>query len=147
MVGSEFVDAKYLLSPRDYDRVVEGSTVDILLPNNQIVTGTVSTIEVATENAKALTEVRVDSNELSDASLDNLTKTAPRSSRPCSSATTDRWPGSTTRCSTSCDRSGSSSPRLGTTETSTPRPARAQLQPCWSTRSSPTRVGFDRHTD
>lgn len=74
VVGSEFVDAKYLLSPRDYDRVVEGSTVDILLPNNQIVTGTVTTIEVATENAKALTEVRVDSKELSDASLDNLTK-------------------------------------------------------------------------
>ena len=48
--------------------------MDILLPNNQIVTGTVSTIEVATENAKALTEVRVDSKELSDASLDNLTK-------------------------------------------------------------------------
>jgi len=48
--------------------------VDILLPNNQIVTGTVSTIEVATENAKALTEVRVDSKELSDASLDTLTK-------------------------------------------------------------------------
>ena len=49
--------------------------MDILLPNNQIVTGTVSTIEVATENAKALTEVRVDSKELSDDSLDNLTKT------------------------------------------------------------------------
>ncbi|HEU5484526.1 MAG TPA: HlyD family efflux transporter periplasmic adaptor subunit, partial [Microlunatus sp.] len=56
VVGSEYVDAKYLLSPRDYDRVVEGAAVDILLPNNQTVSGTVSTIKVATENAQALTE-------------------------------------------------------------------------------------------
>jgi multidrug resistance efflux pump len=75
VVGSEYVDAKYLLSPRDYNRVVEGAQVDILLPNNQTVTGTVSTIEVATEEAQALTEVRVDSEELSKDSQANLTKT------------------------------------------------------------------------
>jgi multidrug resistance efflux pump len=75
VVGSEYVEAKYLLSPRDYNRVSEGANVAILLPNNQTVTGTVSTIEVATENAQALTEVRVDSKELSNESLDTLTKT------------------------------------------------------------------------
>jgi multidrug resistance efflux pump len=56
VVGSEYVDAKYLLSPGDYDRVEEGAQVDILLPNNQTVTGTVTTIRVATEQAQALTE-------------------------------------------------------------------------------------------
>jgi multidrug resistance efflux pump len=75
VVGSEYVDAKYLLSPGDYSRVVEGAQVDILLPNNQIVTGTVANIRVATEEAQALTEVRVDSEELADESLANLTKT------------------------------------------------------------------------
>jgi hypothetical protein len=55
--------------------VVEGARVDILLPNNQTVTGTVTTIRVATENAQALTEVRVDSDELAEESLANLTKT------------------------------------------------------------------------
>ena len=75
VVGSEYVDAKYLLSPQDYDRVVEGAEVDILLPNNEIVTGTVTTIRVATEQAQALTEVRVDSKQLTADSLETLTKT------------------------------------------------------------------------
>ena len=75
VVGSEYVDAKYLLSPGDYDRVEEGAQVDILLPNNQTVTGTVTTIRVATEQAQALTEVRVDSKELASDDLDTLTKT------------------------------------------------------------------------
>jgi len=75
VVGSEYVDAKYLLSPGDYNRVVEGAQVDILLPNNQTVTGTVTNIRVQTEDAQALTEVRVDSKELADESLDTLTKT------------------------------------------------------------------------
>ena len=48
--------------------------MDILLPNNQIVTGTVPPSRWPPRTAKALTEVRVDSKELADASLDNLTK-------------------------------------------------------------------------
>lgn len=74
VVGSQFVEAKYLMTPRDYDRVQKGAEVSILLPNNQTVQGTVSTIEVATEQGKALTEVRVDSDDLQDAKLANLTK-------------------------------------------------------------------------
>jgi multidrug resistance efflux pump len=74
VVGSQYVEAKYLLSPRDYERVQEGAPVSILLPNNSKVDGTVSTIEVATDEGQALTEVRVDSESLKDADLATLTK-------------------------------------------------------------------------
>jgi pyruvate/2-oxoglutarate dehydrogenase complex dihydrolipoamide acyltransferase (E2) component len=74
VVGSQFVEAKYVLSPRDYERVQQGAPVSILLPNNSSVAGTVSTVEVATEEGKALTEVRVDSETLKDADLATLTK-------------------------------------------------------------------------
>lgn len=74
VVGSQFVEARYLLSAQDYDRVVEGANVDLLLPNNQIVQGTVSTIKVATDQGQALTEVRVDAPDLTDEKLANLTK-------------------------------------------------------------------------
>jgi multidrug resistance efflux pump len=72
VVGSQYVDAKFLLSPRDYERIEKGAAVDIVLPNNQIITGTVSTVEVATDQGKALTEVRVDSDTLANAELANV---------------------------------------------------------------------------
>jgi multidrug efflux pump subunit AcrA (membrane-fusion protein) len=74
VVDSQFVEAKYLLSPRDYGRVQEGAPVSILLPNNTSVEGTVSTVEVATDQGQALTEVRVDSEALTEESLGDLTK-------------------------------------------------------------------------
>ena len=74
VVGSQFVEAKYVLSPRDYERVQQGAPVSLLLPNNSLVNGTVSTIEVATEEGQALTEVRIDSKELKDSKLATLTK-------------------------------------------------------------------------
>jgi hypothetical protein len=74
VVGSQFVEAKYVLSPRDYERVQQGAPVSVLLPNNSIVNGTVSTIEVATDEGQALTEVRIDSKELKDSKLATLTK-------------------------------------------------------------------------
>ena len=74
VVGSQYVDAKFLLSPRDYERVQQGAKTSILLPNNQSVDGTVTNIKVATDNAKALTEVRVDSDALKAADLTTLTK-------------------------------------------------------------------------
>ena len=74
VVGSQFVEAKFVLSPRDYERVQQGAPVSLLLPNNQIVPGTVSTIEVATEEGQALTEVRVDSKSLQESELATLTK-------------------------------------------------------------------------
>ena len=75
VVGSEYVEAKFVLSPGDYARVQKGAAVSLLLPDNSIVAGTASTIEVATENAQALTEVRVESKALADSKLANLTKT------------------------------------------------------------------------
>lgn len=75
VIGSQYVDAAYLLSPRDYERVQEGATVSILLPNNSTVQGNVSTIKVATEEGQALTEARVDSKALRQADLATLTKT------------------------------------------------------------------------
>ena len=63
------------MSPRDYDAgPARRSRCTSLLPNNQIVTGTVSTIEVATENGQALTEVRVDSKSFQESDLATLTK-------------------------------------------------------------------------
>ncbi len=73
--NSAFVDARYLLTPRDYARIVTGAPVKILLPNNSIIGGTVRTVEVATENGQAATKVRVDSPELADGDLGDLAKT------------------------------------------------------------------------
>jgi multidrug resistance efflux pump len=72
VVDSQYVDAKFLLSPGDYSRIEKGAAVDIVLPNNQIITGTVSTIEVATDQGKALTEVRVDSDSLAAGDLSTV---------------------------------------------------------------------------
>jgi multidrug resistance efflux pump len=72
VTDSQYVDAQYLLSPGDYGRVSNGAAVSILLPNNQTLQGTVTTIEVATDSAQARTDVRVDSPELKDVELGSL---------------------------------------------------------------------------
>jgi multidrug resistance efflux pump len=69
VVDSQYVQAQYVLSPGDYARVLEGAAVSILLPNNRTIAGTVTTIEVATDNAQARTDIRVDSPGLKDAAL------------------------------------------------------------------------------
>jgi multidrug resistance efflux pump len=74
VTGSQFVEAQFLLTPRDYERVQTGAPVSVLLPNNQKVDGAVSTIKVATEQGNAATKIRVDSPELADASLSTLTR-------------------------------------------------------------------------
>jgi multidrug resistance efflux pump len=74
VTGSQFVEAQFLLTPRDYERVQTGAPVSVLLPNNQKVDGAVSTIKVATEQGNAATKIRVDSAELADASLSTLTR-------------------------------------------------------------------------
>lgn len=74
VADSQFVEANYLLSPGDYARVQAGATAKILLPNNQTITGTVSTIMVATDAGQARTKVRIDSDQLRDPTLGALTK-------------------------------------------------------------------------
>jgi multidrug resistance efflux pump len=75
VTGSQYVQAQFLLTPRDYERVQTGALVSILLPNNQKVTGTVGTVKVATDQGNAAAEIRVDSPALTDPTLSTLTKT------------------------------------------------------------------------
>jgi multidrug resistance efflux pump len=74
VVDSQFVEARYLLTPRDYERVAQGARVSILLPNNQTIDGQVSSVEVATDEGQARAKVRVDSPDLTRADLGDLTK-------------------------------------------------------------------------
>ena len=74
VTGSQYVLAQYVLTPRDYERVEAGAAVEVLLPNNSKVAGTVSNIAVTTDRGNAATELRVDSPELTNASLATLTK-------------------------------------------------------------------------
>lgn len=74
VVDSQFVEARYLLTPRDYERVTEGARASILLPNNQTIDGQVSSIEVATDEGQARAKVRVDSPDLTRDNLGDLTK-------------------------------------------------------------------------
>lgn len=74
VTGSQYVLAQYLLTPREYERIESGATVQVLLPNNESISGTVSNIKVSTDRGNAATELRVDSPELAGASLATLTK-------------------------------------------------------------------------
>ncbi len=74
VLDSEFVDARYLLTPRDYERVSEGAQASIQLPNNRSIDGSVSTNEVATDNGQARTRNRIDSPDLIRVDLGDLTK-------------------------------------------------------------------------
>lgn len=74
VTGSQYVEAQFLLTPRDYERVETGAPVSILLPNNQKVAGEVSTIKVATDQGNAAARIRVDSPELAAAELSTLTR-------------------------------------------------------------------------
>lgn len=75
VTGSQYVEAQYLLTPRDYERVQTGAAVSIVLPDNYTVAGAVSTIKVDTDGGNAAAKVRIDSPELADADLSTLTRT------------------------------------------------------------------------
>lgn len=66
--------AEFELQPTDYGRVDEGAQVTLNLADNEQLTGTVEDISVVTEDDRALTTVRVDCPELSDAAYENLTR-------------------------------------------------------------------------
>jgi multidrug resistance efflux pump len=72
--GSLFVTAQYVLSARDYARIEEGASVDILLPNQQVVSGSVSSIDVETAEGEAESTVLVTSNGLVDGAFNGLVK-------------------------------------------------------------------------
>ena len=75
VTGSQYVEAQYLLTPRDYERVEIGAPVSILLPDNHKLAGTVSTIKVDTQQGSAAARIRVDSPELANVDLSTMTKT------------------------------------------------------------------------
>jgi len=74
VTGSQYVDAQFLLTPRDYERVQPGAAVSVLLPDNSKVEGTVSTVKVATEQGLAATKIRVDSPALATPQLSTLAR-------------------------------------------------------------------------
>lgn len=57
--GDRYVEADFRLVPRDYARVVEGATARIILPNDQVVTGTVGQISVASGSDGTVSTLRI----------------------------------------------------------------------------------------
>jgi multidrug resistance efflux pump len=72
--GSLFVTAEYTLTARDYARIDDGATVDVLLPNQQVITGTVDTVSVETADGAAKSTVLVKSDGLVDGAYNGLVK-------------------------------------------------------------------------
>ncbi|PYY41503.1 MULTISPECIES: HlyD family secretion protein [unclassified Curtobacterium] len=63
---SLFVTSEFLVSPRDYGRITDGATVDLRLPNDRSIEGTVKNVSVVTDaDGQAKTTVSVESPELS----------------------------------------------------------------------------------
>ena len=67
-----YVEAQYILDPKDFGRVVQGAAVELELPNSDIVNGSVAQVEVTTEEGQALSIVRVESEELEYGSHEGL---------------------------------------------------------------------------
>ncbi len=63
-VGSEYAVADFVLAPRDYDRVEKGARVDLRLPDDSTVEGTVDGVSVRTKEGRALTTVTIASPAL-----------------------------------------------------------------------------------
>jgi len=61
---SLFVEAEFVLTARDYARIAEGAEVELLLPNQDTIRGTVARIDVETADGQALSTVRVESAQL-----------------------------------------------------------------------------------
>jgi multidrug resistance efflux pump len=72
--GSQYAKADFVLSPRDYERIVKGAQVRLRLPDDRTVEGTVQTVAVKTENGQAKTQVTVASDALKDPKLVELTQ-------------------------------------------------------------------------
>ncbi|NEN04617.1 biotin/lipoyl-binding protein [Diaminobutyricibacter tongyongensis] len=69
---SLYVKANFTLTPRDYARISDGASVQILLPNQRTVQGTVGTIEVQTVNGSAQSTIHVVSSQLVEGSDNGL---------------------------------------------------------------------------
>jgi multidrug resistance efflux pump len=70
--GSLFVSAQFVLTSTDYARVEEGASVDILLPNQTKLAGSLDSVEVLTVDGQAETTARVTSSGLTDGQFNGL---------------------------------------------------------------------------
>ncbi|MGN6444495.1 HlyD family efflux transporter periplasmic adaptor subunit [Amnibacterium sp.] len=70
--GSLTVQAKVSLTPTDYGRLTRGAAVDLLLPNQQTVTGRVGDISVTTVGDRAIAQLEVQSSALVQGADDGL---------------------------------------------------------------------------
>ena len=70
--GSLYVLADFRLDPYDYSRIEKGAKVDLILPNQQRLTGTVSRISVTTMGSEADATVEIHSSQLVGGTHDGL---------------------------------------------------------------------------
>ena len=70
--GSLFVSADYVLTSGDYARIEPGAAVDIVLPNQTRMAGTMEALDVQTADGKAETTARVLSPDLIDGASNGL---------------------------------------------------------------------------
>ncbi|MFT3970171.1 MAG: biotin/lipoyl-binding protein [Micropruina sp.] len=72
--GQRTVTGRFVLDPIDYGRIEHGPAARIVLPDNQLVAGTVSGVQVLTEGGAPVTYVTISSDALTDPALANLTR-------------------------------------------------------------------------
>ncbi|CAM5357278.1 HlyD family efflux transporter periplasmic adaptor subunit [Leifsonia shinshuensis] len=70
--GSLFVRADFTLTAGDYSRVADGAPVDLLLPNQRVLTGRVQRIEVQTVSGRAQSTILVSGGGLVEGADDGL---------------------------------------------------------------------------
>jgi len=68
------VEGLYTLSPVDYGRVEDGAAATIVLPNLQKLDAIVDSVQVKTEDGKALAVIRLTGDALMDPALSSLTR-------------------------------------------------------------------------
>ncbi len=71
--GSQEAVAEFVLSPRDYERIEPGAHVDLRLPDDSTVAGSVRTVSVTTDQARAMTRVTIASEGLRNPEISRLT--------------------------------------------------------------------------
>jgi multidrug resistance efflux pump len=69
---SLFVTADFTLTPRDYERIQDGAAVDLMLPNQTTVPGTVRLVSVETKDGNAATTIEVASTDLVEGAYSGL---------------------------------------------------------------------------
>jgi multidrug resistance efflux pump len=70
--GTLFVAAEFTLTPRDYERIQDGADVDLMLPNQVVVPGSVDLVSVETKDGAAAATVRVVSSQLTEGAYNGL---------------------------------------------------------------------------